>query len=63
MMAGIQKTEKEARNYASEMEKLHKEKWLAFRLPEHSRARKFGNYACCRATERTDYEAEGAVFI
>jgi hypothetical protein len=63
MMDGIQRTEKEARHYASEMEKLHKEKWLPFRLPEHSRARSFGNFACCRESERTEYEAEGAVFI
>jgi hypothetical protein len=62
-MNGIQKTSDEARSYVAEMEKLHGEKWAAFRLPAHSRARKFGDYACCKESERQDYEAGGAVFL
>lgn len=62
-MNGIQKTEADARNYAAEMEKLHGEKWVAFRIPTYSRARKFGAYACCKASERQDYEAGGATIL
>lgn len=62
-MDGIQKTVKEAWKYAAAMEKLHGEKWLPFRIPEHSRARRFGDFSCCKVSEKADYEIGGAVFL
>ena len=64
--SGVQQTEKEARQYAATMEQIHRQppgSWLPFKIPAGTRAREWGRYGCCKASERADYEAGGAVFL
>ena len=58
-------TEQEAIAYARAMEESHKdgERWLVFKIPQHSIARQFGEYSTCRASERTAYADGGAEFV
>jgi hypothetical protein len=60
------RTEKDAREYARQMEEIHNdgEKWLVFRTPKNTEAYKHGLFfGTCRASERADYAAGGAVFL
>ena len=61
----------EALAYAKNMERLHGDKWLVFRVPEGSllteHVRRAGYhgvfYHCCRAKEEGAYKQGGAVFV
>lgn len=61
---------KQATAYAKRMTALHGEPWLVFRTPDDAPCNQYpgnvyntGRYHTCRASERADYEAGGAVFV
>lgn len=58
-------TIKQVRAYCANMDAFHGDgdKWIPFQVPEGSQGRAFGEYACCRASERADYERDGARFV
>lgn len=62
-------TLKQAKAHAQAMTEMHGEPWLVFKTPAAApcNTKPFstynqGRYAVCRASERADYEAGGAVF-
>ena len=63
-------TLKEAQAYADRLAKMKGEPWIVFRTPDNAGINQHpaniynsGRYAACRASEREDYEAGGAVFV
>ena len=63
-------TLKQAKAKAAFFTELHGEPWLVFKVPasapcnEHpANVYNTGKYSYCKASERADYEAGGAVFM
>lgn len=57
-------TRKQVAEYCRALQEFHSdgEPWLVFEIPEGTAARRFGEFGCCRASERSVYEAGGAKF-
>ena len=57
-------TLREVTAYCAHMGAFHNDgdAWLPFRIPRNATARKFGEFGCCRASERDAYEQGGADF-
>lgn len=62
-------TRKQAKAHAALMKQIHGEEWLIFKTPAHAPINQYpaniynvGPYATCAASDRAEYEAEGAQF-
>ena len=62
-------TLKKAKRHAKAMTELHGEQWLVFIVPRGAKINQppynvhnEGVFACCRESEKADYEAGGATF-
>ena len=60
---------KKAVKHAKAMTNLHGEQWLVFQVPSSAKINQHpynvhndGVFACCRESERAEYEAGGAAF-